>query len=74
MVSKISNKEEMLVFHKKMSQAQLLVFPNSLLVEYFNQGSGIGHVANNYFRPIPLLPKKNWFQIAAVVSSKIVTL
>ncbi len=26
------------------------------------QGSGIGHVANNYLRPIPLLPKKTGFK------------
>ena len=26
------------------------------------QGSGIGHVANNYLRPILLLPKKNGFR------------
>jgi len=26
------------------------------------QGSGIGHVANNYLRPILLLPKKTGFR------------
>ncbi len=48
MVSKISNKEEMLVFHKKMSQEQLLVFPNSLLVQYFNtEQSGMPTICND---------------------------
>ncbi len=45
----------------------------NLQLSYF-QWSGIGHVTNNYLRPIWLLLKKNWFQIGAVVSLQIVTI
>ncbi len=40
------------------------MFPWSLglLVRLQKQGSGMGHVANNYLRPIALLPKKPSFR------------
>ncbi len=42
--------------------ARIWIFKETIGEVIQNQGSGIGHVANNYLRPSLLLPKKTGFR------------